>query len=77
LYLTAMAVQPARQRTGIGRVCVEEARRFAREWPADSIRLDAWDAPCGAGGFYEKCGFHEVGRASYRLVPLIYFESAL
>jgi GNAT superfamily N-acetyltransferase len=51
LYLTAMAVLPARQQTGIGRLCAEEARRFAREWPADSIRLDAWDAPCGAAGF--------------------------
>jgi len=74
LYLTSMAVAPGRQRTGIGRLCVDEARRIAAQWPADAIRLDAFDAEAGAGEFYSKCGFREVGRASYRNVPLIYFE---
>ena len=46
---------------------------FQRE-PSDAIRLDAFDADAGAGEFYSKCGFREVGRASYRSVPLIYFE---
>jgi GNAT superfamily N-acetyltransferase len=74
LYLTSMAVEPDMQRKGIGRLCVEEAMTIAREWPADAIRLDAYDAEAGAGEFYRKCGFREVGRASYRGVPLIYFE---
>jgi GNAT superfamily N-acetyltransferase len=74
LYLTAMAVHPAVQRKGIGRLCLEEACRIAAEWPADAIRLDAFDAPAGAGAFYRKCGFREVGRATYRNTPLIYFE---
>jgi len=74
LYLTSMEVSPDRQRQGIGRLCLDEARRVAREWPADSIRLDAYDAPAGAGEFYRKCGFREVGRATYRNAPLIYFE---
>jgi hypothetical protein len=43
-------------------------------WPSDAIRLGAYDADAGAGAFYEKCGFQEVGRATYRTVPLIYFE---
>ena len=77
LYLLDMAVSPARQRQGIGRLCVEEARRIAREWPADAIRLDAYDAEAGAGAFYEKCGFREAGRVSYRGTPLVYFESPL
>jgi GNAT superfamily N-acetyltransferase len=77
LYLTAMAVSPDEQRKGIGRLCVEEARRIAVQWPSDAIRLDAYDAPAGAGEFYRKCGFREVGRASYRNVPLIYFEMPL
>ncbi len=77
LYLTDMAVAPDRQRKGIGRLCVEEARRVAREWPGDAIRLDAYDAVAGAGEFYRKCGFREVGRVSYRNVPLIYFEMLL
>jgi GNAT superfamily N-acetyltransferase len=74
LYLTDMAVAPEWQRQGIGRRCLEDARRFAREWPADAIRLDAYDAHAGAGGFYLRCGFHEVGRVIYRGVSLIYFE---
>lgn len=54
-----------------------EAERVAQEWPADAIRLDAYDAEAGAGDFYRKCGFREVGRVSYRGVPLIYFERML
>ena len=77
LYLTSMAVDPDRQRQGIGRACMAEAVRVARKKPADAIRLDAYDAPAGAGGFYEKCGFHEVGRVVYRNTPLIYFEMLL
>lgn len=74
LYLTSMAVHPAIQRKGIGRLCLDEARRIAIQWPADAIRLDAFDALAGAGSFYRKCGFREVGRATYRKAPLIYFE---
>jgi ribosomal protein S18 acetylase RimI-like enzyme len=77
LYLTTMAVGPDRQRKGLGRLCIDAACRIAREWPADAIRLDAWDAEAGAGGFYRKCGFREVGRATYRNAPLIYFEMLL
>src|SRR5262249_22701033 len=74
LYLLAMAVTPARQRQGIGRMCLEEAKRIAREWPADAIRLDAYDAEAGAGDFYARSGWREVGRATYRGAALIYFE---
>lgn len=77
LYLTDMAVDPAHQRQGIGRLLVEEARTMANAWPADAIRLDAYDAAAGAGPFYRKCGFTEVGRASYRGNPLIYYELLL
>jgi GNAT superfamily N-acetyltransferase len=77
LYLTAMAVHPDEQRKGLGRLCIEDARRIARNWPSDAIRLDAYDAAAGAGGFYRKCGFREVGRTTYRNSPLIYFEVVL
>ena len=53
---------------------LEEARLAVRAWRGDAIRLDAYDAPAGAGGFSARCGFREVGRAAYRGVPLIYFE---
>jgi ribosomal protein S18 acetylase RimI-like enzyme len=74
LYLTNMAIAPDRQRRGVGRACLIEAARIVAEWPADAVRLDAFDAAAGAGLFYAKCGFTEVGRASYRAVPLIYYE---
>ena len=74
LYLTSMAVDPRHQRQGLGTQCMTEARRIAAAWPAEAIRLDAYDAPGGAGGFYAKCGFREVGRVVYRTVPLIYYE---
>jgi ribosomal protein S18 acetylase RimI-like enzyme len=74
LYLLGMAVDPGRQRTGVGRRCIAEAIAICRAWPADSLCLDAYDADAGAGEFYGKCGFTEVGRATYRNNPLIYFE---
>jgi ribosomal protein S18 acetylase RimI-like enzyme len=77
LYLTHMAVLPALQRKGIGCLLLHEAVKQARTWPADAIRLDAFDADAGAGAFYAKCGFREVGRATYRKAPLIYYELIL
>lgn len=74
LYLLDMAVKPEVQRQGIGRAMLEEARRLARAYPADAIRLDSYDSPAGAGPFYARCGFAEVGRVVYRGTPLIYFE---
>jgi len=77
LYLTDMAVAPDLQRAGIGRLCMEEVARIGRAWPADAVFLDAFDAEAGAGEFYRKCGFREVGRVTYRKTPLIYFERLL
>jgi GNAT superfamily N-acetyltransferase len=77
LYLTGMAVIPALQHQGIGRRLINEAVKQARAWPADAIRLDAFDAEAGAGEFYAKCGFREVGRVVYRKNPLVYFELVL
>src|SRR4051812_24344252 len=48
LYLLSMAVDPSRQRDGLGTVMLDEAARAARQWPADAIRLDAYDHPAGA-----------------------------
>jgi GNAT superfamily N-acetyltransferase len=73
-YLTNMAVDPAHQRLGIGKRLVLESVRLVREWGCEAVRLDAYDAIAGAGPFYEKCGFSEVGRATYRITPLIYYE---
>jgi GNAT superfamily N-acetyltransferase len=74
IYLTGMAVQPRLQRQGVGRLLMERAVAMTRDWPADAIRLDAFDAVAGAGGFYARCGMREMGRVKYRNAPLIYFE---
>jgi GNAT superfamily N-acetyltransferase len=74
LYLVDMAVAPAAQRQGIGRLLLAEAVRVAQELGVDAIRLDAYDGPAGAGEFYARCGFTEVGRIVYRGVPLVYYE---
>jgi GNAT superfamily N-acetyltransferase len=74
LYLINMAVAPDRQRAGIGRALLAEALTVARAFPAEAIRLDAYDAPAGAGDFYRKCGYTHVGGKPYRGVPLLYFE---
>jgi len=74
IYLTNMAVRTDYQHRGIGRQCLEYAVERVREWPGDAIRLDAYEGDGGAGGFYAKCGFREVGRALYRFTPLIYYE---
>ena len=77
IYLTGMAVNPRLQRQGIGRLLLQEAVAQARAWPADAIRLDAFDAVAGAGGFYARCGFRETARVVYKRNPLIYFELVL
>lgn len=77
LYLTGMTVSVAHQGQGLGRLALEDAAAVARGWPADVIRLDAFDAGAGAGRFYTRCGFTERGRVVYKGDPLIYFERLL
>jgi len=77
LYLVDMAVAPDQQRQGLGRRIVDEVLGAARAWPAQAIRLDAYDHAAGAGQFYAKCGFREVGRATFRGAPLLYYEWVL
>jgi GNAT superfamily N-acetyltransferase len=77
LYLTGMAVHPGLQGKGVGRLLLREAETHARAWPADAIRLDAFDAEAGAAPFYAKCGFREVARVTYKQSKLVYFELVL
>lgn len=77
LYLHDMAVAPVAQGHGIGRSLLVEAERVARAWPADAIRLDAYHGAVGAGAFYARYGFREMGRVAYKGTPLIYFELLL
>ena len=77
LYLTGLVVDVKHQGSGVGRKALEDAVEAARAWPADAIRLDAYDAAVGAGDFYRRCGYVERGRVTYRGVPLVYFERLL
>ena len=74
LYLTGMAVAPDLQRMGIGKYMLQQINSYVTEWPAQAVRLDAYDAAAGAGEFYRKCGYTEKGRVIYKGNPLIYFE---
>jgi GNAT superfamily N-acetyltransferase len=77
IYLAGMAVHPNWQGKGVGRTLLEEAEVVARAWPADAIRLDAFDGPAGAGEFYAKSGYRELAHVKYKNSPLIYYELLL
>ena len=77
LYLTGMTVSVAHHGKGLGRLALEDAIAVARKWPADAIRLDAYDSDAGAGQFYASCGFLERGRVRYKGDPLAYYELLL
>ena len=77
LYLTGLTVSVPHQGLGLGRRAVEDAEAVAAAWPADAIRLDAYDSPAGAGEFYRRCGFQERGQVTYKGNPLLYFELLL
>jgi GNAT superfamily N-acetyltransferase len=74
IYLVDMAVRPGYQLIGVGRALIEQAKAMVAALKGDSIRLDAYEGIAGAGGFYEKCGFTEMGHIQYKKVPHIYFE---
>lgn len=74
LYLVDMAIHPGWQRQGVGTYMLEKVKALAIAWPAQAIRLDAYNHEAGAGDFYRKCGYKERGRVVYRNTPLIYFE---
>lgn len=77
LYLIDMAVALAARGGGVGRELITAAVGVARDWPSQALRLDAYDTAAGAGGFYARCGFREVGRVVYRGTPHVYFELLL
>jgi GNAT superfamily N-acetyltransferase len=77
LYLTNMVVRPDYQGRGVGRRCIDQIIRIARAWPADAVRLDAYDSDAGAGDFYARAGFQHVGNVVYRGNPLAYYEMML
>jgi GNAT superfamily N-acetyltransferase len=74
LYVLGLAVAPAHRHEGIGRELIEASKQVARDWPAQALWLDTYDHAAGAGGFYERCGFREVGASALNHLPLLYYE---
>jgi GNAT superfamily N-acetyltransferase len=74
LYVLGLAVSPDAQGQGIGSQLMQAARDATITWPAEALWLDAYDHPAGAGAFYRRCGFREVGTTHFGKIPLRYFE---
>ena len=74
LYVLGLSVAPHVRGQGVGRQLMDSAKEAARAWPAEAVWLDAYDHVAGAGPFYLKCGFRQVGRTKHREMPLIYYE---
>jgi len=77
LYIVGIDVGSTWQGKGVGRYMLEQIKPVATAWPAQALRLDAYDNAAGAGNFYRKCGYTERGRVVYKNNPLIYFEYLL
>jgi GNAT superfamily N-acetyltransferase len=77
LYIRSMNTLPIFQHQGAGSRLIKYALTFARRNGNDAVRLDAHDAPYGAGDFYLKCGFAPRGGALFRNTPHLYFEYLL
>jgi len=74
LYVLGLAVAPAFRAQGVGRQLMEAAKDAARSWEAEALWLDAYSHIAGAGPFYLRCGFREVGPSAYKEVSLTYYE---
>jgi predicted N-acetyltransferase YhbS len=74
VYVLGLAVAPEARGHGIGSDLMNAAKESTNTWPADAVWLDAYDDRAGAGPFYVRCGFREVGRTRFGTVPLIYYE---
>jgi GNAT superfamily N-acetyltransferase len=74
LYVLGLAVSPGSRGRGIGSRIMSVAKEVARSWPAQALWLATYDNSAGAGRFYRKCGFREVGPGVFDDLPLTYYE---
>jgi ribosomal protein S18 acetylase RimI-like enzyme len=64
--LVRLYVQPAAQRTGLGRRLLEAAERVAVDAACPLVWLTAWEHNHRAIAFYRRLGYSEVGVTTYR-----------
>lgn len=78
LYLTGLVVAPEFQRRGYGHACVDQAFKLAKRAKAGAVLASVFaHRDVTVGKFFERCGFTEIGGASDRGVPSLYFEKTL
>jgi len=77
LYLHSMSVHPRWQRRGIGRQALLQAEDVARQKNLPFIRLDSYDGPASAAGFYEGAGYAQVTAVSGGGVKLKIYEKKI
>jgi GNAT superfamily N-acetyltransferase len=73
VYLGDVEVSPKCQGQGFGTQLMATVVDHARGRPVGAVRTSAYDGAAGAGPFYAKRGFREMGRVTYRTIPMIYF----
>lgn len=64
--LERMYVDSGQQRNGIGRLLMRAVIDFARDEGCRTVWLGVWERNVAARGFYEKQGFVQVGRKTFR-----------
>jgi GNAT superfamily N-acetyltransferase len=74
LYVLGLAVALDSRGRGVGRALIAAAKEVAHSWPAQALWLDAYRHGAGAGPFYERCGFRELGTSVSKDVPLVFYE---
>jgi GNAT superfamily N-acetyltransferase len=61
LYLNRLAVPPSLQGAGVGRECMAEIERLARERGCRTVRFDAVTAMTAVCDFYRRLGYADRG----------------
>jgi GNAT superfamily N-acetyltransferase len=80
LYIGKLAVEPTRQRSGVGRLLIDAARRFAEETGLAGLELDTRIELTENHRTFDRLGFVEVAKRShpgYTAVTCIRMRSVL
>jgi GNAT superfamily N-acetyltransferase len=75
--LVRLYVQPAAQRTGLGKSLLQAAEQLARSASSSTLWLTAWEGNTCALGFYEHMGYLAVGTATYTFQGRSYTNQVL
>ena len=75
--LRRLVVAPERQRQGIGRQLTRTVIEWSRERGYDAVILETTPQQEAAVALYKSMGFREVGRSTFRLWELAWFELRL